>query len=50
MAPTDAAQLEDKVAGAIRTDLILSAEIMAIALASVADAPIVSQAVVLRSL
>ena len=36
-----------KVAGAIRTDLILSAEIMAIALADVADSPIVTQAVVM---
>ncbi len=36
-----------KVAGAIRTDLILSAEIMAIALADVADSPIVTQGLVL---
>ncbi len=35
------------VGGAIRTDLILSGEIMAISLASVADAPIAEQAVVL---
>ena len=35
------------VAGAIRTDLILSAEIMAISLASVSDKPIAEQAVVL---
>ncbi|WP_426165715.1 DUF808 domain-containing protein [Sandarakinorhabdus sp. DWP1-3-1] len=35
------------VGGAIRTDLILSGEIMAISLASVADAPIVEQGVVL---
>ena len=36
---------KQKVAGAIRTDLILSAEIMAIALASVADRPLAVQAV-----
>ncbi|SFR80590.1 DUF808 domain-containing protein [Sphingomonas jatrophae] len=36
-----------KVSGAIRTDLILSGEIMAIALADVADRPILTQAVVL---
>ena len=35
------------VGGAIRTDLILSAEIMAIALADVADRPILTQGVVL---
>ena len=35
------------VAGAIRTDFILSAEIMAIALADVADRPLLTQAVVL---
>ncbi len=34
----------EKVAGAIRTDLILSAEIMAIALADVADRPLAVQA------
>lgn len=38
---------EQKVSGAIRTDLILSAEIMAIALADVADSPVWEQAVVL---
>jgi predicted DNA repair protein MutK len=39
------AELEaDKVAGAIRTDLILSAEIMAISLATVADRPLLVQA------
>lgn len=44
----DAATLEaQKVSGAIRTDLILSAEIMAIALAEVAGSPILTQAVVL---
>jgi len=35
------------VAGAIRTDLILSAEIMAIALADVADRPLLTQGIVL---
>jgi predicted DNA repair protein MutK len=46
--PMEAAHLEQsKVSGAIRTDLILSAEIMAIALADVADKPIVTQGVVL---
>ncbi|MBA4010404.1 MAG: DUF808 domain-containing protein [Phenylobacterium sp.] len=40
-----ATELEDqKVSGAIRTDLILSAEIMAIALADVADQPLFVQA------
>lgn len=44
----DAAALEDsKVAGAVRTDLILSAEIMAIALSEVSDQPIVTQAAAL---
>lgn len=44
----DPAHLEaTKVAGAIRTDLILSAEIMAIALADVADEPLLTRAVVL---
>ncbi|HEX5378561.1 MAG TPA: DUF808 domain-containing protein [Phenylobacterium sp.] len=39
------AELEaEKIAGAIRTDLILSAEIMAIALASVAERPLAIQA------
>ena len=47
-APIDAKALEDqKVTGAIRTDLILSAEIMAITLAAVAAQPIVERAVVL---
>lgn len=36
-----------RVASAIRTDIILSAEIMAISLASVAESPFVTQAVVL---
>ena len=49
VAPTrDAASLEDeRVAGAIRTDMILSAEIMAIALASVPGTGIWEQAVIL---
>jgi len=46
--PTDPAALEAaKVSGAIRTDLILSAEIMAITLADVADRPILTQGLVL---
>jgi len=46
--PADPQQLEQRqVAGAIRTDLILSAEIMAITLATVADSGIVTQAFVL---
>lgn len=41
-------QLEkERVGGAVRTDFILSAEIMAIAYATVADSPIVNQVVVL---
>ncbi len=48
LAPADPVALEDrKVAGAIRTDFILSAEIMAIALAAVPDAGLVSTAVAL---
>ncbi|MCW2336194.1 putative DNA repair protein MutK [Sphingobium sp. B2D3A] len=44
----DAVALEKaKVSGAIRTDLILSAEIMAIALADVASRPLLTQALVL---
>lgn len=44
----DAQELEERqVAGAIRTDLILSAEIMAIALSSLADQPLVNQAIAL---
>ncbi|TGX54288.1 DUF808 domain-containing protein [Sphingomonas gei] len=47
-APMDAAELEQsKISGAIRTDLILSAEIMAIALADVAESPLLTQAIVL---
>jgi hypothetical protein len=38
---------QEKVSGAIRTDFILSAEIMAIALADVADSPLVTQGFVL---
>ncbi len=44
----DAASLEKaKVSGAVRTDLILSAEIMAIALGEVSDTPILTQAITL---
>ncbi|MDV3455740.1 DUF808 domain-containing protein [Sphingomonas sp. HF-S4] len=47
-APMGAAQLEQsKVSGAIRTDLILSAEIMAIALADVAEESILTQGIIL---
>ena len=47
-ADEDPRAVEDRmVGGAIRTDLILSGEIMAITLASVADVPIAEQAVVL---
>jgi predicted DNA repair protein MutK len=46
----DAKTLEDvRVAGAIRTDMILSAEIMAITLASVAQSPFWTQAAVLAA-
>jgi predicted DNA repair protein MutK len=46
--PTDAKEFEmDKVAAAVRTDFILSAEIMAITLAAVADKPLVNQIAVL---
>jgi hypothetical protein len=38
---------QEKVSGAIRTDFILSAEIMAIALADVADSPLITQGFVL---
>lgn len=45
---TDAQQLEDRqVSGAIRTDLILSAEIMAIALSELPDMAITTQAIAL---
>jgi predicted DNA repair protein MutK len=44
----DLAEFErQRVSGAIRTDFILSAEIMAIALAEVADSPFVQRAIVL---
>ena len=44
----DATAIENtKVAGAVRTDLILSAEIMAIALSEVSDQPILTQAAAL---
>jgi predicted DNA repair protein MutK len=47
-APTDAKALEDqKVSSAIRTDFILSTEIMVIALSDVASEPIWEQAIVL---
>ena len=47
-AVVDAKVLEDqKVTSAIKTDFILSAEIMAIALASLPDAPFLTQAIVL---
>jgi predicted DNA repair protein MutK len=49
-ADVDPAHLEkEKVSGAIRTDFILSAEIMAIALADVADRPLATQAAVLAA-
>lgn len=45
---TDLAEFErERVSGAVRTDLILSAEIMAIALAEVASEPLVSRALIL---
>ena len=44
----DPAHIEkERINGAIRTDLILSAEIMAISLGSVADAPLLNQALAL---
>ncbi|KTR83382.1 ABC transporter [Novosphingobium barchaimii] len=46
--PTDVAAFETaRVSGAVRTDLILSAEIMAIALAEVADQTLIGRAVIL---
>lgn len=46
--PTDATTFEnERVSGAVRTDLILSAEIMAIALAEVSSEGIVQQALIL---
>ena len=48
IAPADSQALEDqKVSSAIKTDFILSAEIMAIALATIPDTGIVTQAIVL---
>jgi predicted DNA repair protein MutK len=48
IATLSSAELEqEKVSGAIRTDFILSGEIMAISLASVADKPLLEQAIVL---
>jgi hypothetical protein len=45
---TEPGELEqEKVSGAVRTDFILSAEIMAIALADVADSPLLTQGIVL---
>src|SRR6218665_2781367 len=45
---TDVAEFErQRISGAIRTDLILSAEIMAIALGDVASLPLIERAVVL---
>ena len=38
---------QERVSGAVRTDFILSAEIMAIALAEVADEPLLSRAMIL---
>lgn len=47
-APVDPKALEDqKVSGAIRTDFILSAEIMAIALSTIPDSSFAAQAVIL---
>jgi predicted DNA repair protein MutK len=47
---TDPFEMEqEKVSGAIRTDFILSAEIMAIALADVAESPLVTQGIVLAA-
>jgi predicted DNA repair protein MutK len=46
----DVAEFErQRIAGAIRTDLILSAEIMAIALAEVADSPLIQRALILAA-
>lgn len=41
---------QDKIKGAVRTDFILSAEIIAITLGTVADAPLVQQVVVLSGI
>ncbi len=46
--PTDPAHIEQStISGAIRTDFILSAEIMAIALSTVAETPLWEQAIIL---
>ncbi len=47
LAESDKALEDEKVAGAIRTDFILSAEIMAIALASITAPDLATQAIVL---
>jgi predicted DNA repair protein MutK len=45
---TDMAAFEkERISGAVRTDFILSAEIMAIALAEVADEPLISRGIIL---
>jgi predicted DNA repair protein MutK len=49
LAKGDSALEDEKVAGAIRTDFILSAEIMAIALASITAPDLVTQALVLAA-
>lgn len=49
LAEGDTALEDEKVAGAIRTDFILSAEIMAIALASITAPDLVTQALVLAA-
>jgi predicted DNA repair protein MutK len=49
LAKGDTALEDEKVAGAIRTDFILSAEIMAIALASITAPDLVTQALVLAA-
>ncbi len=41
---------KDKIKGAIRTDFILSAEIIAITLGTVADAPLTQQVIVLSGI
>jgi hypothetical protein len=49
LAQTDKAIEDEKVSGAIRTDFILSAEIMAIALATIEAPDLVTQAIVLAA-
>ncbi|MCE6982764.1 DUF808 family protein, partial [Pseudomonas frederiksbergensis] len=41
---------QDKIKGAVRTDFILSAEIIAITLGTVADAPLTQQIIVLSGI